>query len=48
MLHTPQINQLISPVGWSVEYTDRISAEGYPSTTSILDMTLNNLMVRPQ
>ena len=31
-----------------VEYTDCFSAEGKPPPTSVLDMTLNNLMVRFQ
>ena len=39
----------ISPVGGAVEYTECISAEEYdPSPMSVLDMTLNNLMVRLQ
>ena len=33
----------------AVEYTDCSSAEEYdPSSTTVLDMTLNNLMVRFQ
>ena len=33
----------------AVEYTDCFSAEGIdPPTTSVLDMTLNNLMVKFQ
>ena len=32
----------------AVEYTDGFSAEGYPPTTSVLIMTVNNLMVRFQ
>ena len=28
----------------AVEYTDRFSAEGYDSPTSVWDMTQNNLM----
>ena len=43
---------LIFPVGWwgAVKYTDCFSAEGWDSsrTMSILDMTLNNLMVKFQ
>ena len=30
----------------AVEYTDCISAEGKTPTTSVLDMALNNLIVR--
>ena len=32
----------------AVEYTDYISAEGYNSPTNVLDMKLNNLIVRLQ
>ena len=32
----------------AVEYTDCISVEGYEPLTSVLDMTLNSLMVRFQ
>ena len=32
----------------TVEYTDCISAEGKTSPPSVLDMTLNNLMMRLQ
>ena len=50
LLHTINlsINQLAQSAG-AVEYTDCFSAEGYdPPPTSVLDMTLNNLMVRFQ
>ena len=46
----PITNQRITPVGWraAVEYTDYISAGGGGKTlpTSVIDMKLNNLMVR--
>ena len=37
------------PVAVAVEYAHCISEKGYdPHSTSVLDMTLNHLMVRPQ
>ena len=38
---------IFAQLGGTVEYTDCISVEGYPNM-SVLDMTLNNLMVRLQ
>ena len=32
----------------AVEYTDYISTEYNTSSTSVMDITVNNLMVRPQ
>ena len=45
----PLYPENICPVGWGVEYIDCTSAEGVrPPATSVLDKTLNNLMVRFQ
>ena len=39
----------IAQLAWAVEYTDSTSAVGIrPPAMSVLDMTLNNLMVRFQ
>ena len=37
---------IIAQSAGAVEYTDCFSAEGYDPPMSVLDMTLNNLMVR--
>ena len=41
---------MIAESAGAVEYTDFTSAEGYPHShpTSVLDVTLNNLMMRFQ
>ena len=39
-------DDILASSAGAVEYTDCISAEGWDSSTSILDMTQNNLMVR--
>ena len=39
------INRAFAQSAGAEEYTDCISAEGYPPPTSVLGMTQNNLMV---
>ena len=43
-----KLDKEIAQSAGAVEYTDCISSEGKKSITSVLDMTLNNLMVRFQ
>ena len=45
--HIRNNQNIIAQSAGAVEYTDCFSAEGYPPT-SVLDMTLNNLMVKFQ
>ena len=41
-------NKKKSQSAWALEYTDCIYADEYPTSTSVLDMTLNNQMMRPR
>ena len=48
ILEFKELINLVAHSAGVIEYTDCVSAERYDLPTRVLDMTLNNLMVRLQ